>query len=663
MKAFNRLFAYLLLLSLTVVSLGQRATPQDVPSVERLRTHINYLASDKLEGRRTGSEGANLAAEYIAKEFSRYGLQRSIGYDTPGMSILEADSPNRYLQKFPYLAGVELGATNSLSIRFGRGPATDLRVAEDWMPLGFSSNSQLDATEPVFVGYGITAAEFNYDDYANNRAKGRVAVALSGTSEGDNPHGQFARYEDARWKAIAARNAGAKALMIVAREPSLKEDRLARLRFDNSAGEAGIAVIVISQQLATRLFAVDSMAPLVAAADQWAKPHNASTTIPIASSAIEHLVINVVRREVEAANVVGIVNGFDPVLKNEVIVIGAHYDHLGRGGEGSLAPRAGDIHHGADDNASGTAGLLELARIFSSYEHRPRRTLVFIAFSGEEEGLLGSSYYVDHPLRPLENTVAMINMDMIGRMKNNKLIVGGVGTAEGWRKLIDSSAKFWGIGVTPTPDTYGAVLPGTLTANPTRSGTTTTNSTGTTAALDSIRSLDLTLNEDGYGPSDHSSFYRKKVPVLFLWTGTHEDYHKPSDTADKINYEDEAHILSFVERIIRSIDASDARPVYTVAKNESQGRTMGFRVYLGTIPNYADSGDGLLLDGVRDDSPAAKAGIKAGDRVVKLAGREVHNVYDYTYALGEMKAGQEYEVELVRGAERMKLTITPAARK
>jgi aminopeptidase YwaD len=178
-----------------------------------------------------------------------------------------------------------------------------------------------------------------------------------------------------------------------------------------------------------------------------------------------------------------------------------------------------------------------------------------------------------------------------------------------------------------------------------------------------VRAFDLTLNEDGYGPSDHSSFYAKKIPVLFLWTGTHEDYHKPSDTADKINYEDEAHILSFVERVVGSIDANDARPVYTVAKSESQGRTMGFRVYLGTIPNYADSGDGLLLDGVRDDSPAAKAGIKAGDRIVKLAGREVHNVYDYTYALGEMKAGQEYEVELMRSTERLKLKITPAARK
>jgi Zn-dependent M28 family amino/carboxypeptidase len=612
-----------------------------IPNVERLRAHINYLASDKLEGRRTGSEGANLAAEYIAKEFSRYGLQRSIGWDTPGMSILEADSPNRYLQKFPYVAGVDLGNKNSLIGTFSSaGAGTALEVGKDWMPLGFSSNGRVEHATYLFVGYGMTVSELNYDSYAGHTMNNTVAIALSGTPDGDDPHGQFARYDDPRWKAIAARNAGANALLIIAQEENLKDDRLARLRYDNSAGEAGLPVAVVSRQAVTNLFSSSKTSKeflsMLTAAAKARKDggHSETLTGPmiesLPSSGVNlFLQVDLVRREVEASNVVGIVNGSDPVLKNEFIVIGAHYDHLGRGGEGSLAPREGDIHHGADDNASGTAGLLELARIFASSDSpRPRRTIVFIAFSGEEEGLLGSNYYVNHPLRPLENTVAMINMDMIGRMKNNKLIVGGVGTAEGWRKVIDSSAKFWGIGVTPTPDSYGGVLPGTLTANPTRSGTATTSNVGTTTALDSIRSLDLTLNEDGYGPSDHSSFYAKKVPVLFLWTGTHEDYHKPSDTADKINYEDEAHILSFVARIMRSIDTNDARPVYTVAKSESQGRTMGFRVYLGTIPNYADSGDGLLLDGVRDDSPAAKAGIKAGDRIVKLAGRDVHNVYD-----------------------------------
>ena len=650
--------------------------PASAPSVERLRTHINYLASDKLEGRRTGSEGANLAAEYIAKEFSRYGLQRSIGWDTPGMSILEADSPNRYLQKFPYVAGVELGKGNRLSFSIG-GNITNLEIGSDWMPLGLSTNAQLEKLPVSFVGFGITSSELKYDDYAVANATGKVAVAFAGTPDGDNPHGQFARYDDVRWKAIAARSAGARALVVIAREENLKDDRLAQLRYDNSAGDAGLPVIVISRVAAAKMLSEQDTSKLgfleretrrvslykIAPPPGWT-PEKESFFI-IAPQALS-LATVLIRREVEAANVVGIVNGFDPVLKNEFIVIGAHYDHLGRGGEGSLAPREGDIHHGADDNASGVAGLLELARIFASSESpRPRRTLVFIAFSGEEEGLLGSNYYVNHPLRPLENTVAMINMDMIGRMKNNKLIVGGVGTAEGWRKVIDSSAKFWGIGVTPTPPSYGKPLDGALTAKPESSTARTSHSAdrNLTTTLDSVRAFDLTLNEDGYGPSDHSSFYAKKVPVLFIWTGTHEDYHKPSDTADKINYEDEAHILSFVERIIRSVDASDARPVYTVAKSESQGRTMGFRVYLGTIPNYADSGDGLLLDGVRDDSPAAKAGIKAGDRIVKLAGRDVHNVYDYTYALGEMKAGQDYEVELVRAGERMKLRITPAARK
>ena len=336
-------------------------------------------------------------------------------------------------------------------------------------------------------------------------------------------------------------------------------------------------------------------------------------------------------------------------------MIGAHYDHLGMGGEGSgsLSASSG-IHHGADDNASGVAGLIELARILSS--QKLRRTIVFIAFSGEEEGLIGSNYYVNHPIVPLVNTVAMLNMDMIGRLKDKALIVGGVGTAQEWRSMIDASNDVQGMTVTLNNSgidrTLRAGVPVVMGSNG-----------NPVVSLDAKKKFALTLNEDGYGPSDHSSFYGKQVPVLFFFTGTHNDYHKPSDTAEKINYEGEASIVGFVERIIRDLDRSDKRPTYAVAKSESQGRSMGFRVYLGTIPNYAESNDGLKLDGVRDDSPASKAGLKAGDRIVKMAGHEVKNVYDYTYALGEMKAGQEYEVEIVRGSERLTLRITPAARK
>ncbi len=185
----------------------------------------------------------------------------------------------------------------------------------------------------------------------------------------------------------------------------------------------------------------------------------------------------------------------------------------------------------------------------------------------------------------------------------------------------------------------------------------------TIVTSDASKQFQLTLNEDGYGPSDHSSFYAKQIPVLFFWTGTHEDYHKPSDTSDKINYEDTAQILKLAAHIVREVDEAAKRPTYTVAKSSSMGRSTGFRVYLGTVPNYADSDNGLLLDGVREDSPAAQAGLKAGDRIVKLAGREVRNVYDYTAALGEMKAGEQYDVEFMRNGERLTLKLTPAAPK
>jgi hypothetical protein len=673
MKVANRLLACLAIAILAISSVAQRRTATNVPSVERLRAHIEYLASDKLEGRRTGTPGANLAAEYIAREFSRYGLRRSIGRDLPGMSILEADSPKRYLQEFPYVAGVELGEHNLLYVNPGKADDTaQFRVGEDWMPLGFSSNGKIQGAEMVFAGYGISSAELKYDDYSASAAKDRVAIVFAGTPDDDNPHGQFARAGEIRFKAAAARAAGARALLIITGEEKLNDDRMSRLSYDN-AGEAGIPVLVISRPLAQKLLAVGSLSEYQAAAD--ASPANNTglratmgtlLRAPIRLRKLD-LSTEVTRRLSPSANVVGILDGSDPTLKNEVIVIGAHYDHLGHGGEGSLAPREGEIHYGADDNASGTAGMLELARLFTSQKLRPRRTIVFMAFSGEEEGLLGSNYYVNHPIVPLANTVTMINMDMIGRMKDNKLIVGGVGTAPEWRQALAAANAPERMRVAIAPASPGDMPRPVSTVGremPGREVPIVTGSNGSpVVTLSFEKPFDLALNEDGFGPSDHSSFYAKQVPVLFFWTGTHDDYHKPSDTADKINYADEARILGLVTRIVYEIDTNDKRPVYAVAKSESTGRASGFRVYLGTMPNYADSNDGLLLDGVRDDSPAAKAGIKAGDKIVKLAGRDVRNVYDYTYALGEMKAGQEYEVELMRAGERIKLVITPAARK
>jgi hypothetical protein len=648
----HRLARYLLVLTLlSAVALAQQPRQQFQPSADRLRETVTYLASDALEGRRTGSAGANDAAHYIAGEFQRLGLQ-------PGSPVtrgtrLKGEMLARYQQRFPYIAGVNLGKGNALSLRLNEDAPSALVAGDDWLPLGFSANAKLENVPGVFVNYGISSAELKYDDYANGLAKDKVAIALAGTPDGDNPHGKFAQLEGVRWKAIAARNAGAKALIVVAREEIFKDDPLAQLRYDNSSGDAGLPVIVISRQRAAKLLGITNQKGLATLAgfERTSASHRTMMTFfagDLVSVSVS-MTINIERQEVAASNVIGILQGSDPKLKDEAIVIGAHYDHLGRGGEGSLAPRSGEIHHGADDNASGVAGVLELARMFSAQQPKPRRTLVFIAFSGEEEGLLGSNYYVNHPVIPLTNVAAMINMDMIGRLKDNKLTVGGVGTAPEWRAWLAQ-----------------ANVPVAMTASMIRPGTPITvgeRSAPGEAAANLIKDLALTLNEDGFGPSDHQSFYIKKIPVLFFFTGSHEDYHKPSDTADKINYEGEARILGLVARMISELDQSATRPSYTVAKSDSSGRASGFRVYLGTIPNYGETNDGLLLDGVRDDSPAAKAGLKAGDKIVRLAGRDVRNVYDYTYALGEMKAGQEYEVEVLRGGERVKLKLTPAARK
>jgi len=344
----------------------------------------------------------------------------------------------------------------------------------------------------------------------------------------------------------------------------------------------------------------------------------------------------------DAMNVIGILPGTDPILKNEAIVIGAHYDHLGYGGAGSLAANSKEIHYGADDNASGVAAIIELARQFAGRNPHGskgaasnKRTLIFIAFSGEEEGLFGSKFYVDNPVFPLDKTVAMINLDMVGRLKDNKLTIGGIGTASEWKTLVENT-------------------------NP-RKIIDTTQATGNVSML-IAPSFELQLNEDGFGPSDHSSFYGKKIPVLFFFTGTHADYHKPSDTADKINYKGIDEIMYYVSGIVDRLVRAAKIPTYTVAKSSNTGGRTGFTISLGTIPSYGDSTDGMLVDGVRDGSPAAKAGVKTGDKIVKLAGRDIRNVYDYTDTLVDMKADTEYEIVVTRGGEKVTLKIVPVKR-
>ena len=660
---YRRTFLRLLLVALLVApsALGRQAAPERAAAdVERLRAHVMFLASPRLEGRKTGTPGAQAAAEYIEAEFRRLGLAPGGGSMTLWMEEGKSETGGFYQQPFPYVAAVELGKKNALALGAADGAdasTDDLRVGEDWMPLGFSANAKVEGARLAFVGYGITAAELNHDDYKDGRARDRVALAFSGTPDGDNPHGQFTRAADPRFKAAAARAAGARALLLIAREENFREDGLARLAYDN-AGDAGLPVAIVSRQAAARLLGLDSAAKL----SEVEKGLRQSAAPALVSARLERatvsLGVDVARKNAPASNVVGVLRGSDPKLREEIIVVGAHYDHLGRGGRGSLAAREGEVHHGADDNASGTAALLELARLLARHKEKVRRTVFFVAFGGEEEGLIGSKFFAENRAWPITQTVAMINLDMVGRLRDDALTVGGVGTAAEWREMIDRANRAYDVALFPQGAGAAAskadgVAPVVVTGSDGRVALTATPR----------RPLKLRLNEDGFGPSDHASFYARRVPVLFFFTGTHEDYHKPTDTADRLNYEGLARVTDLVGDLLFDLQARDSRPTFTQARVEASARATGFRVYLGTIPSYGESSDGMKLDGVREGSPAEAAGLKAGDVVVKLAGRDVRNVYDYTQALSEMKAGQEYEVEITRAGQRLILKLTPAARR
>jgi membrane-associated protease RseP (regulator of RpoE activity) len=330
--------------------------------------------------------------------------------------------------------------------------------------------------------------------------------------------------------------------------------------------------------------------------------------------------------------VVAVLPGSDAQLASEFVIIGAHYDHLGLGGPESLAANPeGQIHHGADDNASGTSGLIELARVLATEHDKIKRSIMFIAFTGEELGLLGSGAYTKNPVVPLASTVAMLNMDMIGRLRKGSLFVGGVGTSPAWKSLLQRLNSL-------------AAVPATAAGNGSGSR------------------FQLSYGEEGFGPSDHQSFYVRDIPVLFFFTGTHEDYHKPSDTEDKLNAEGLKQVAEFVRDIAVSVANEPQRIAFTKVNVEQRPTGRGFRVYLGTVPNYSDQSDGMKLDGVRPESPAEKAGLRAGDLVVKFGKTPIKNVYDYTYALGELRGGEEVEVVIRRDGKEMTIKITPEKR-
>jgi aminopeptidase YwaD len=590
----------------------QQASRAAQVSAELIRKHVEFLASDKLEGRRAGTSAEAEAAKYIAKEFRSYGL--------------EPAAPN-FLQPFTFVSSVKLGAKNSVQIK-SPGGSRSLKVGEEFMPLAFSS-SDLAAGPVVFAGYGISAPELQYDNYASLDAAGKIVLILRGSPDGENPHGRFAQHTapglEIQQKTLKAREKGARGVIFISAEQDFKQDRLSRLHHDLNFLNAGIPAVIITRQVADSLLA-RAGSPL-AEAENRAKQSAAS--LALENTSIEFKT-DVAQVNGNSSNVVGLLKGSDARLASEYIVIGAHYDHLGLGGAGSLAERPeGSIHHGADDNASGTSALIELARVLAAHRAQLKRSILFIAFGAEEVGLLGSAAYTKNPVVPLTSTVAMINMDMVGRLRNSSLTVGGVGTSPAWKPLLDKLNL--------------------LATNGSSSG-------------GEARRFNMSLSQDGFGPSDHQSFYVRDIPVLFFFTGTHDDYHKPSDTAEKINAEGITAIAEFVREVAAAVATEPERIAFNRVKVESRPTGRGFRVYLGTVPNYSDQSDGMKLDGVRPGSPAERAGLKAGDFIVKLGSVPIKNVYDYTYALGELKAGEEIDVHIRREGREMTLKLTPDKR-
>ncbi len=586
----QRLLAILLALIFGFKSNALSQSSPDVTAAE-LSKHVKYLASDALEGRKTGTKGGEAAAQYIASEFKAYGLKPL----TPQGS---------YFQDFEFVAGIKLGDGNSLSFEVA-GKPVPVALDKDFRPLGFSSSESF-AGFVAFVGYGISDSAKKYDDYSGIDIKGKAVVLFRNAPPSDSAW-DLGQYASLRYKASKARELGARVLIVVTGPEDSDIDELMKLTYDNATGNAGLPTINITRKIADLILtaAGKSVKDLQKEINQTKVPR--SVVLP---GVFMRLKTDLKETRETARNIVGLLEGNDPTLKDQMIILGAHYDHLGMGGEGSgsLKPDTVAIHHGADDNASGTAGLLELAQAFAGMKSTLKRSMLFISFAGEELGLLGSAYYVNHPLLPLDRAVAMINMDMIGRLNNRSLIVYGVGTSAGFEEMVKKHNR------------------------------------------DSA--FVLKVNKDGYGPSDHSSFYGKQIPVFHFFTDIHPDYHRPSDTYDKLNYAGEERIVRYIEGIAQELDQAADRPHYVAVEAPRQpGAGRSTRVYMGTIPDFGEQAQGMKISGVREGSPAAKAGMTGGDIIVKFGKVDIKNLYDFTYALGEYRPGDEVDVVIKRGTE------------
>jgi len=616
--------------------LGHAQTPAASPT----RAHVEFLASDALEGREAGSSGERLAADYISAELARIGAMPLPG-DTDLLMPFEFTAGSRDVgSQVVIAADASAGAP-------GAGARPEARVFSDSTEVrALSFSDDAEVTGPVvFAGYGLVVPEsqnIGYDSYATIDVKDKIVVVLRYFPEDADQQTRavLARYADLRYKAMAARQRGALALVVVTGPRSPNAGELVPMTFDTAIAGSGIAAASISGGVADALFASaragspgdptsprssDGSASPTALRDAQQEldsgnPHVAGFDL---SGITLTLKTAVARERQTARNVLAYLpatTNADAVEKPWV-VIGAHYDHLGRGGKGSsLASQdeADAIHHGADDNASGTAAVLAIAE---SLARQPRRRHVLIAlWSAEEIGLVGSNAFTAAPPVPLDQIAAYVNFDMVGRMQDNKLIALATGTSPSWGRLLERANVAAG--------------------------------------------FDLVVQPDPYQPTDVATFNQADVASLAFSTGAHVDYHKPSDTAGKINFEDLDRVVTMATAIVRSIANDDQAPQFTkVDQPVSRGTVAGLRVTTGTIPDYTTEAEGLLLGGVIGGGPAEQAGLMEGDIIVEIAGQTIANIYDYTYALELLRVDQPVKVVYVRSGERHDTMLTPGARR
>lgn len=604
------------------------------PILERMRADLFFLAGPECAGRGVSGPGIQKAADHIAAEFQAAGLK-------------PAGNDGSYFQPFTITGSPKLGSPNTLTLTNPDGQKRELAYGQDFTPTGLTKPGKLDA-ELVFAGYGITAEKPAYNDYAGLDVAGKWVIVLRKSPNAGDPHGPFTQEQQSLVaKAANAKKHGAAGIIFVSHFSDGEDDPLMDFRYAAGAS-AELPALHMKRSILAKLLAgkKKNLKDLETGIDEDLKPR--SCPLPGWKA---RAVVTVVRPKIPAKNVVGVWEGGGP-LAEETVVIGAHYDHLGTGEYGSLGgPSAkGVVHYGADDNASGTTGLIELARRFGASGRHTGRRIVFIAFSGEEIALLGSRHYVDHPLFPLDKTVFMLNMDMIGRVT----------------EVEDDTPA------TASPIPKGADPKGPKTKA--MRDRLVIYGTGTAKGLDTyvdtvVKPFDFKLLKvpGGTGPSDHDSFYRKKIPVLFFFTGTHRDYHRPSDTPDKINLPGMKKVIDLVEVIAQHFAGVPESPQYLVTQggwsdptdpNPRPGRMNMPK--LGIMPgNYEAADGGVLVDDVSPGGAAEKGGIRKGDIIIEIAGKPVPNIGGYMTAMSTQKAGRTIEVIVLRQKNKITVKVTP----